>query len=264
MTRQWPIATLFATMSLGALATACHAQALETETARFLRRGTCEIASAFEFQTSKEGIERAVPLALEYGLTDRFSMLVEPVAHTAIRPKRSAQATGPGDLEVTAFYLLRAEAPGVPALAVAAEVKLPTAKERLIGTGQTDYAAYAIASKRTGRFDSHANLGYNINGQPPGVKLVNTFSGALATEFHVSHTVGLFGEVLGTTSSAGEGGGDNPANPSVVAPEAAGGALVGTVGVGVSPVPHLLLSMGLSYDNNHALLLRPGVAFRLR
>ena len=80
--------------------------------------------------------------------------------------------------------------------------------ERLIGTGQTDYAAYAIASKRTGRFDSHANLGYNINGQPPGVKLVNTFSGALATEFHVSHTVGLFGEVLGTTSSAGEGGGD--------------------------------------------------------
>ena len=264
MTRQWPIATLFATMSLGALATACHAQALETETARFLRKGTYELGSAFEFQTSKEGIERAVPLALEYGLTDRFSMLVEPVAYTAIRPKRSAQATGPGDLEVTAFYLLRAEAPGVPALAVAAEVKLPTAKERLIGTGQTDYAAYAIASKRTGRFDSHANLGYNINGQPVGVTLVNTFSGALATEFHLSNTVELFGEVLGTTSSAGEGGGDNPANPSVVAPEAAGGELVGTAGVGVSPVPHLLLSMGLSYDNNHALLLRPGVAFRLR
>ena len=65
-----------------------------------------------------------MPLALESGLTDRFSMLVEPVAYTAIRPKRSAQATGPGDLEVTAFYLLRAEAPGVPALAVAAEVKL--------------------------------------------------------------------------------------------------------------------------------------------
>ena len=265
MTGKWPLASFVAIVGFAAIAaTAAHAQALETETARFLHKGSYELGSAFEFQTSKEGVERAVPLALEYGVTDRLSMLVEPVAYTAIRPKRTARATGPGDLEVTAFYLVRETAVRAPALAVAAEVKLPTARERLIGTGQTDYAVYAIASQRAGRFDSHANLGYNINGQPPGVQLVNTVSGALATEFHVTDTVELFGEVLGTTSSAGERGGDNPSSPSARAPEAAGGELVGTAGVGVSPLPHLLLSLGMSYDNNHAVLLRPGVAWRLR
>ena len=33
---------------------------------------------------------------------------------------------------------------------------------------------------------------------------------------------------------------------------------------GVFPAPHLLVSLGLSYDNNHAMLLRPGVTYRLR
>ena len=260
-----PVATLLVTIGLGTLAaTACRAQALETESARFLHRGSYELGSAFEFQTSGEGIERAVPLAMEYGVTDRFSMLVEPVVYTAIRPKHGAGATGPGDLEVTAFYLMRPEAPRLPALALALEVKLPTAGDPLIGTGQTDWAAYAIASRRAGRLDAHANLGYNLNGQPPGVKLNNTISGALATEYHLSDRGELFVELLGTTASVGEGGGDNPANPNPVAPEVGGSELVGTAGVGWSPVPHSLLSLGVSYDNNHALLLRPGVTYRLR
>ena len=81
----------------------CHAQALETETARFLEGGTYELGTGFEFQTSSQGIEHAVPLALEYGVTDRFSVLVEPVAYTAIRPKSGKAATGIGDLEITGF-----------------------------------------------------------------------------------------------------------------------------------------------------------------
>jgi hypothetical protein len=245
-------------------ASVCGAQALETESARLQHAGAYELGTAFEFQTSSEGREMAVPLAVERGVTDRLSILVEPVAYTAIRPKRGTRATGFGDLEVTAFYLLGNEASRFPALAVAAEVKLPTTKDRLIGTGQTDYTGYLIASKRTGRLDVHANLGYTIIGRPPGVQLNNTFSGALAAEYRLGERAMLFGETLGTTSSAPEGGGDNPSSPTSAAPESAGGEVVGTAGVGVFPIQRLLLSLGISYDNNRAWLLRPGISWRSR
>ena len=243
-----------------------QAQALETESARFPHAGTYELSTAFEFQTSGEGIERAVPLGLEYAPTGRLAFLVEPVAYTAIRPRRGSSATGSGDLEMTAFYLLAGERTTRPALALAAEVKLPTTKNSLIGTGKTDYTAYLIASKRLGALDLHANAGYTIVGQPAGVPLNNIFNGALAAEYRLGENAMVFGEVLGNTASAPEGGGDNPSpvNASAIPPEAAGGELSGTAGGGVYVLRNLLLSLGLSYDNKSAWLIRPGLAWRLR
>ena len=40
----------------------------------------------------------------------------------------------------------------VPGLALAAEVKLPTARNTRIGTGKTDYNVSLLASKRTARW----------------------------------------------------------------------------------------------------------------
>ena len=134
-------------------------QPLETETARLPKKGSVEIQTAFEYQTSKEGTERALPFAFEYGITDKFSVLVEPVFYTAIRPKTGTQATGIGDLEVTLEYRFAREKGRRPALAFAGEVKAPTARNILIGSGQTDFTGYMIASKRLGKFDTHANLG---------------------------------------------------------------------------------------------------------
>ena len=74
------------------------AQILETETARPLGKGTLEVGTNFEYQTSSEGHESALPMAVEYGFTDRFELLLEPVAYTAIRPKAGQRATGVGDL----------------------------------------------------------------------------------------------------------------------------------------------------------------------
>src|SRR5712675_3082403 len=83
------------------------AQVLETETARPLQKGVLEIGAGYEFQHSREGDEVAIPLAFELGLTNRLGLLVEPVPYTAIRPKAGQSATGFGDLEITASYLLR-------------------------------------------------------------------------------------------------------------------------------------------------------------
>lgn len=243
--------------------TALAAQVLETETARPLRRGQVEAGAAYEFQHSREGDEVAIPLAFELGLTNRIGLLVEPVPYTAIRPELGTSATGPGDLEVTLNYLFRAESGRLPALALAAEEKFPTAHNPLIGTGRPDHAVYIIASKRLARFDLHANAGYTIVGSPQGQSLSNRVMGAFATEFALTRATLLYGEVLGSTS-AGGGEGDS-ATPGVpAAPEASGDEFLETIGAALTSGGSVRYSFGITRDNVGAIQLRPGITFWFR
>ncbi|HSR92504.1 MAG TPA: transporter [Gemmatimonadales bacterium] len=240
--------------------TGLGAQVLETETARLPKGGGIVLGQNFEFQTSNTGTEFALPTSLEFGLTDRLELLMEPVAYTAIRPKEGAHATGVGDLETTLTYLAHREGTGSPAVALAGEIKFPTAKNSLIGSGETDYTGYLIVSKRFGRLDTHANFGYTVLGQPEGASVSNTFNGALAFEYGLGSQSELFAEALGVTSAApGEAAGSE--NP--VAPELGGSELVGTLGFGTSIGSALFVSLGISYDNTQAVLLRPGFIVKL-
>ena len=192
-------------------------------------------------------------------MTNRAEFLVEPVPYTSIRPKGARSATGPGDLELTLTYLARRETRRIPALALAAELKVPTARNSLIGTGETDYTGYLIASKRFGRLDSHANLGYTVVGVPTGTSLGNILNYALAGEFELTPTTEIFGEVLGNTTAGAEAGDAPGTGTVVVVPEASAGELVGTIGVARRISSAIRLSIGLSYDNSSALQVRPGI-----
>jgi len=237
------------------------AQTLETETARLLRGGWWKIGNAFEFQTSSDGTEVAIPVAIEYGLTDNVEFLVEPVPYTAIRPRIGRHARGVGDVEATVTYRFLGESASFPALALAAEVKLPTARDTLIGTRRADYAGYLIASKRFGHVDTHFNFGYTIVGKPAGVALDNVFNVAFAGVYRPNTGLELFGEVLGSTAS---GPGEAPAGTGgAVVPEAAGNVLVGTLGAGKA-MGAALFYLAVSYDNTHAVLFRPGLTVRFR
>lgn len=236
----------------------CRAQVLETETARPVGSGVLEFSTNFEYQTSSEGSETAIPLAVEYGINNRFELLVEPVAYTAIRPNSGPEATGIGDLEVTGTYLIAQETAGRPALAFAGEIKIPTARNTLIGTGKTDYTAYAIGSKRFGRLDMHANVGYTVVGRPAGSQLKNIFNFALAAERALGSTTQLFAEVLGNTASSSAPEPTGPVSPGAATPEAPSGEVVGTVGIAKFAWRTVRLSAGISVDNNGAVLLRPG------
>lgn len=244
-------------------ASALRSQPLETETARTLPTGRMKLAGSFEFQTSAEGTEVAVPLEIEYGITDNLQLLVEPVAYTAIHPKSGASASGLGDLETTLLYRFIQESESLPAFAVAGEVKIPISKNVLIGTGKTDYAAYLIASKRFGLTDLHANIGYTIVGVPAGATLKNVLSGSAAFEYHLNTRFDVVGELFANTPSVPEGNETPDANESTTTPEAAGGEVFGTIGARYYPQPNLALSLGFSYDNKGALLVRPGIALKL-
>ena len=86
-----PWAAPMTVVGLVTLAGVCPAQVLETETARLRLKGAVQLGGNFEYQTSSEGRESAVPFIFEYGITDRLELVVEPVAGTRIRPKRGPQ-----------------------------------------------------------------------------------------------------------------------------------------------------------------------------
>lgn len=264
---------LRATASLATLLAAAGvvraAQPLETETARLPSAGAFVIESTAEYQRSSEGSESALPFAFEYGITDRLELLVEPVAYTRISPKRATGASGIGDLETTLTYRFHDETERSPALAAAFEVKIPTSHDELIGTGKTDYAGYLIASKRVGRTDLHFNLSYAAIGQANGAGNINTIGYAVAAEYSVSDRLQLVAEYVGQTSAGTDAGDGAPipvptAPDSAFAPEAGGAETFGMVGLRYQYADRWAFAFGISYDNNNAWLVRPGVTYNFR
>ncbi|MEO8088277.1 MAG: transporter [Bacteroidota bacterium] len=240
-----------------------HAQVLETEESKPLLPGQFEIGTGLEFQTSKEGTESALPVAIEYGLSKKFTLLVEPVGFTSIRPKVGLRAKGLGDLELTLFYQIVSEKKILPSISISAEVKIPTAKDRLIGTGKADYTPYLIMSKTTGKFFTSINLSYTFLGKPSHAVVNNLFSYAVGSIFKISEKSIIYAEVYGNTSAVGEGGSPE-ATITVNAnnAELTGGETVAAFGYGFHAGKELLLSFGINYDNNNAILLRPGIEWK--
>ncbi len=238
--------------------TASAQQPLETETARLPAQGTLLTALTYEFQTSPQGAEHAIPLALEYGLTNRLAILVEPVVFTSIRPSTARSVMGVGDLEATLQLLVREEHNAWPALAVAAEVKIPTARDTLIGTGRANFTPYVIVSKAFGATEAHANVSYSFVGKPRNVAVQNSLGLALAFGHHQGSRLDLLAEFLSSTAS-GLG-----APESTTAPEIAGAEQVGMEGFRYTLRRSQWLSFGITYDTANAPLLRPGFTIETR
>ncbi len=239
------------------------AQPLETESARILEKGKVELESTFEYQTSSEGRETAFPMLIEYGIVRRLDLAVEPVAGTDIHPKIGRRARGAGDLEATLTYLIGAETAKRPAIAFAAEAKFPTAKDRLIGSGKTDFAGYIIASRRFSNYDIHVNIGYTVLGKPKGVTLNNIFSFALAAEYHISPRWDWVAEGFANTMAApGLGEGSSTRTLTEQTAELAGGEAFAMLGARWHVSHGISLAFGVVYDNNNAILFRPGITGR--
>ncbi len=237
------------------------AQPLETETARTLKEGHAEVGYSYEFQTSTEGTETSVPFAAEYGLSDYVEIMVEPVPYTKISPakgKGNGSAKGVGDVEVTSTFRFNDEKGLLPAFGVAAELKYALATDPLIGTGEPDYTGYLIMSKRFGRFDTHYDFGYTVPGSPAGIHLNNYFDYGVAAEYFLNGTFDFAAEVIGNTASVAGAEGEG-AGPGAITAEATTAEQVGMLGGRIHFNEHVTLALGVTYDNKHAVLFRPGI-----
>ena len=265
---------------------------LETETARPILPGHYELSFAGEYQKSSQGEEYDVPMALEFGVFKRFELLIEPVPYTRIRAPRTKVAQGLGDTEITATYLLLDEQRHIPAVAGAFEVKIPTAHNLQIGSRVADYRIYLAASKRWRDFDFHANIGYNIVGQPSGVRTKNPIDLEFAVEWFAHPKFDLFAEVNYVDSSRGSGGstgesgtaaagvarrggrafpqdasdgGGITSGPGVggaLTAEITGTEIVGTGGIRYHLREDVDLYGSVSYDNQNAILYRVGITYK--
>jgi hypothetical protein len=248
--------------------------AIETETARLVAPGHVDVGAAFEFQTSAAGQEYALPAALEFGILPRLEALIEPVPFTSIRPTGGEHATGVGDLETTLTALAIDERRFIPAVALAGEVKFPTARNRQIGSGEYDYRIYGILSKRFGNLDAHFNLGYNFIGSPPGVSTSNPVDVEAGAEWFVDRRCDLFVEFnyIGSaagSSGGGEGGGAAAMRAvalshakSALTSEIAGEEMVGSAGVRFHLSRHVDIFSSFSYDKLDDKLLRTGITVK--
>lgn len=95
-------------------------------------------------------------------------IIVDPTKSAGGRRSRE----GIGDLMLGASYAIPTSAIN---LTLSGEVKLPTAAKDL-GTGRTDYAIAAEASRSIGKVTPFVGIGYTVPGDPEGYSLRNSLS----------------------------------------------------------------------------------------
>jgi len=104
-------------------------------------------------------------------------------------------------------------------------------------------------------------LATRLSGNPREHNLTNFFNFALAGEYFVRPKFTLVGEVLANTGSSPEAGTGTTITNPITTPEISSGELVGMLGFRYRLGERVFFTFGVSYDNNHAVLLRPGITF---
>jgi hypothetical protein len=237
----------FTALCIGsALALPLHADTvLETETAELGKKGDMFISNSVQFEKDKDGNRTIFTLTqYEVGLTDRAELLIEPFFQEWSKPKDGKSFRGMGDLEITPSYMivLDDEKSWVPAVVLAFKVKVPTAKNREIGTGKFDYYPYVIVGKKFGHWILNANFGYDIIASPAGEKLSNQFIYDLSVEREITNKWSVFAEVFANTKpTAGEKG-----------------TFSGAIATEYKFTKHFNAFVSVGYDTDRLFNVRPG------
>ncbi len=177
---------------------------LETETAELGRKGEGLFSFSVQFEKDKDGNTTQFTLTqLEYALSDRAEILIEPFFQEWDQPKGAKRFHGAGDLEITPSYMIVLEKPYIPAIVLAFKLKVPTARNRDIGTGKYDYLPYIIFGKTYGKWVFNVNIGYNFITSPSKDEhLNNQFIYDFSVERKITDKWSIFAEVFANSSPA--------------------------------------------------------------
>jgi len=136
--------------------------AIETETAQIGKQGELGISQSIEYAKAKDGNAGSTLTQIEYGISDRSELLIEPFLYQWEAPKGEKKEEGTGDLEITPSYMVVIEDGWVPAILVATKVKVPLGSKNVGGTGEYDYMPYLIFGQHAGGWTFNANIGENF------------------------------------------------------------------------------------------------------
>lgn len=229
------------------LAGAAHADlVLETETAELGAKGDALFSEALQFEREKDGGRATFTVnQYEYGITNRAEILIEPFFYEWDNPKDGHSFSGVGDLEITPSYMmvLDDEKSWVPAAIAAFKLKVPTATNPEIGSGEFDYQPYIILGKTCGNLVFNLNFGYDFVTSPSKVNHYNNqFIYDLSTEYKLTSRLSVFGEVFANTSPAAH----------------EKGTFAGAVATEYKFTKHINAYLSVGYDTDGLLAIRPG------
>ena len=241
---------LIATLSLAAiLCPPLRADTvLETETAELGKKGEITISNSIQLEHTPDGRTQFSLTQFEYAFSDRAEILFEPFFQQWEHPKGGKSFHGAGDLEITPSYMiyLDDEKSWAPAIVLAFKVKVPTARNRDIGTGKYDYYPYVIFGKKFGHWLFNANLGVNFFGQTDGEpyrknQLIYDFS----VEREITPKWSIYAEVFGNTK------------PEV----GVRGTFAGAIATEYKFTEHFNAFVSVGYDTDRTFNVRPGFNF---
>lgn len=168
---------------------------------------------------------QVLQFAVAYGITDRL-LLGTIVPRKQVFFERTWEGSevrepggfndeneGIGDVVVSTRYQILEELDENPfSWTVGIDIKLPTGDERKVrvagegvGTGETDYKALTMLSKRFRKGTAYCSLGYNREGRD---KRLDTLEYNLALVFPITKSFSISGEFLGVSWVNWEAGSD--------------------------------------------------------
>lgn len=239
------LAPIAFTLAYGAAAPAHADLVLETETAQMGTQGHGNFSNALQYEKADDGKAVLTETQLEFAPTDHTEVLLEPFFYERLKPDTGGTESGVGDFEVTYSWMAIPENGAWPSLVLAQKVKLPTAKNRDIGTGKLDYQSYVIIGKTWGDVELNANFGYLWVGKTAADDLKNQWVADLSLDFPVAPKTTMFVETFGNT------------RPSQ------GEKMEGSVGVGLERQisKHVNLFVAAAEDNNKTTTARFGLNY---
>lgn len=130
----------------------------------------------------------------------------------------------------------------IPAALLAFKLKVPTATNRDIGTGEFDYQPYIILGKTFDKWVFNINLGYDFVTSPKDEPLRNQLIYDFSTEYKITEKLSVFAEIFGNSS------------PAVGEKSTFAGALATEYRF----TKHFSAYLSVGYDTDQLLAIRPG------
>ena len=162
------------------------------------------LGGGFEYERSREQTEYGFPFLLEYNVTEKVKLTLEPkYTSLAARSRDARSVKGFGDLETSLAYEFLRERRYRPALSVEGRIKWPTASDPDLGERRRDYTLGLIASKDLVFVDVDLNVLYTFVGER---EREDTIEVSLAAEWHVNRDVDVIAEVAQVTRLGGRDG----------------------------------------------------------